>query len=149
MLRKYKFGFDYHALVLFAVMMAPTIFWSFFEAPNDVLRSESLTPVIDTVASVSQIVMIASLCVLQDKSAEKTSLTPKVVASIRLLILYYFGWVLYYLSVVNAGVILLLTIPPCLAFILFAVDRKNIVSIASGIVFLICHLIFSVVNFIM
>lgn len=147
-MRKYQFGFDYYALILFASMMVPTIFWSFFEAPNDVLRAESVTPVIDTVASVSQFVMIASLCMFRNRSVPKTSLTPKVVASIRLLILYYFGWVLYYLSVVNAGVILLLTIPPCLAFLLFSIDRKNIISIISSCVFMLCHLIFAVANFI-
>ncbi len=147
-MRKYQFGFDYYALILFASMMVPTIFWSFFEAPNDVFRAESVTPVIDTVASVSQFVMIASLCMFRNRSVPKTSLTPKVVASIRLLIFYYFGWVLYYLSVVNAGVILLLTIPPCLAFLLFSIDRKNIISIISSCVFMLCHLIFAAANFI-
>jgi hypothetical protein len=45
-------------------------------------------------------------------------------------------------------VILLLTIPPCLALILYAADRKNLPAaiLASG--FAICHLIFAIVYFI-
>ena len=149
MLKKYKFKFDYYALILFAVMIVPTIFWSFVEAPNDVLRAESVSPLIDSIASVSQVVMVASLCLLNNTSAPEIILSPKVVAAIRCLIIYCFGWVLYYLGIANAGVILFLTLPPCLAFLLYAIDRKNIISIVSSIAFLICHLIFGVVNFIM
>ena len=64
MLNKYKFKFDYRALIFFAIMMAPTIFWSFVKAPNDILRAESVTPVIDTIATISQVIMIAVLCML-------------------------------------------------------------------------------------
>ncbi len=45
-------------------------------------------------------------------------------------------------------VILLLTLPPCLAFILFAIDRKNLPAILFATVFTVCHLTFWVVNFV-
>ena len=48
----------------------------------------------------------------------------------------------------NAAVILGLTVFPCLAFMLFAVDRKNMIAVVPISIFSICHLIYGVVNFI-
>lgn len=148
MLNKYKFKFDYRALIFFAIMMAPTIFWSFVKAPNDILRAESVTPVIDTIATISQVIMIAALCMLRNEKVDDPKLTPLMVASLRCLIGYYFGWVLYYCGVANPAIIIVLSLIPCISFLLYSIDRKNIVAIISTIVFLICHLIFAVVNFI-
>ena len=36
----------------------------------------------------------------------------------------------------------------CLAFILFAIDRKNLPAILFATAFAVCHLVFAVVNFI-
>lgn len=44
--------------------------------------------------------------------------------------------------------ILGLTIPPCVAFLFFAVDRKNYISVIPIAIFTVCHIIFGVVNFI-
>lgn len=44
--------------------------------------------------------------------------------------------------------ILLLTVPPCFAFILFALGRKNIIAVVPAVCFMICHLIYGTVNFI-
>ena len=43
MLKKYKMGFDIWALVLFVVIMIPNIIWFAIPAPNDILRTESIT----------------------------------------------------------------------------------------------------------
>lgn len=148
MLKKYKLGFDFWCSILFALMMIPTILWSFIQAPNDVLRAESVTPVTDIIASISQTVMVASLCLLINKKSGKLKLSPMIIATAICLVMYYAGWILYYCGVVNSLIILDLTIPPSLAFLFYSVDRKNIFSIIAGTVFLICHLIFGVVNFI-
>ena len=148
MLKKYRFGFDFWSLILFALMMIPTILWSFIQAPNDVLRTESVTPITDIIASISQAVMIALLCLLINKKSEKLKLSPMIIATAICLTMYYLGWILYYCGVVNPLIILDLTIPPSLAFLFYAVDRKNIFSIIAGTIFLICHLIFGVINFI-
>lgn len=148
LMKKYRFGFDYYALILFVAMIAPTIFWSFVKAPDDVLRTQSVTTVLDTIATISQVIMIASLCVLINNSVAKPSLTPKVVLAVKCLMVYYFTWVLYYHSVVNPAIILLLTVPPCAAFLLYAIDRKNIIAVLSSVVFLVCHLIYGIINFI-
>lgn len=42
----------------------------------------------------------------------------------------------------------LLTVSPCLAFIFFAADRKNLLAILFAVVFAVCHLVFAVVNFV-
>lgn len=44
---RYKIGFDYLALIIFAVIMIPNIFSFLVPAKNDYLRIESATPVID------------------------------------------------------------------------------------------------------
>lgn len=148
-MKKYKFGFDYFALLLFAIMMLPTIFWSFVKAPEDVLRVESVTHVIDIIATISQVIMIASLCVFKNNSViNKPRLTKILVAAILCLVVYYFAWVLYYCAVVNPAIIILLTIPPCVAFLLYSIDRKNIIATISSIIFLISHFIYGLVNFI-
>ena len=41
----------------------------------------------------------------------------------------------------------LLTIPSCLAFILFAIGRKNLPAVVLAASFTVCHCIFGVVNY--
>ncbi len=148
MLKKYKIGFDLWSLILFVLMMVPTILWSFIVAPNDILRVESVTPVFDIIASISQSVMIAVLCLLINKNAEKVKISPMIIATIVCSFMYFAGWAFYFSGVVNPIVILDVTVPPCLAFLFYAIDRKNIIAIIPNIIFLICHLIYAIINFI-
>ena len=62
MLKKYRLGFDISGFVLFLIVMIPNLIWFAVPAPNDVLRTNSTTEAIDTVASVCQVLMIAALC---------------------------------------------------------------------------------------
>ena len=145
---KYRFGFDIAGLILFLLVMAPTFIWLAVPAPNDVLRAESITPIVDTIGSVCQILFIACLCIIINKERSKLHFSPLVIASMICVMMYYVGWVLYYLGFTNPWVILLLTLPPCAAFILFAVDRKNLPAVVFATGFTICHLIYGIVNFI-
>ena len=147
-LNKYRFGFDVLGLILFLLVMLPNFIWFAVPAPNDVLRKDSLTPAVDLVASVCQVLTIACLCFVINKERCKLRFSPLVIATIVCVVVYYIGWVLYYSGIVNVWVILLLTIPPCLAFILFAADRKNIPAALFATVFVVCHLIFAMMNFI-
>lgn len=149
MTKTYRFGFDISGLILFLLVMAPTVIWLAVHAPNDVLRTESVTPMVDTIGSVCQFLAIACLCCVINQERGWLRLSPLVVASIACIVVYYLGWILYYCGIANAWVILLLTLPPCVAIILFAADRKNLpaVLLASG--FTICHLVFAIVNFIL
>ena len=146
-LNKYRFGFDVWGLILFLFVMLPNFIWFAVPAPNDVLRAESATQIIDAIASVCQVLTIACLCFVINKERNKLRFSPLVIAAVVCVLIYYIGWVLYYSEIVNAWVILVLTIPPCLAFILFAVDRKNLPAVLFATVFAMCHFVFAVVNY--
>lgn len=145
---KYRFGFDVAGLILFLLVMVPTFIWMAIPASNDVLRAESVTPIVDTIGSVCQILFTACLCMIVNKEKSKLLFSPWIITSIVCVVIYYIGWVLYYAGFVNPWVILLLTLPPCAAFILFAVDRKNLLAVVFAAGFTICHLIYGIVNFI-
>ena len=147
-LSKYRFGFDFSGLVLFLLVMLPNFIWFAVPAPNDVLRSESATPIIDIIASVCQVLTVACLCFVINKERSKLRFSLLVIAAVICIVAYYIGWGLYYSGIASDGVILMLTIPPCLAFILFAADRKNLPAVLFAIGFAVCHLIFAIMNFI-
>ena len=146
MMNKYRFGFDIAGLILFLLLMLPNIIWFAIPAPNDVLRVESATPIVDTIASVFQILTVASLCFVINKERSRLTLSPLVIATIACILIYYVGWTLYYSGNVSAVVILMLTIPPCTAFILFSVDRKNIPACVFATLFAVCQLVFAIRN---
>ena len=145
--KKYKFGFDIWGAALFLIMMLPNFIWFAVPAPNDVLRDDSVTTVFDITASVCQVLMIAALCVIINRERKKISLTPLIIAAIICCLLYYASWIFYYTGVVNMIVILGLTVPPCLAFLFFAVDRKNMIAVVPILIFTVCHLIYATANF--
>lgn len=148
MLKKYKMSFDVWALVVFLIIMIPNFIWSAVPAPDDILRTESATKVIDTIGSIFQVLMIFTLCVFINPERNKLSFTKTIIAMICCIVIYFCSWVFYYLGVTNGLVILGLTIPPCVAFLFFAVDRKNYISVIPIAIFTVCHIIFGVVNFI-
>lgn len=148
MLKKYKLSFEIWGLLLFLIVMIPNFIWSAIPAPNDILRATSITETIDTVASICQILMIAALCIFRNRESKKLSVTPFIITVAGCCLLYFVSWIVYYGGIVNANVILGLTIPPCLAFLFFAIDRKNGIALIPILVFTICHLIYGVVNFI-
>ena len=147
-LSKYRFGFDFSGLVLFLLVMLPNFIWFAVPAQNDVLRTESVTPAVDVIASVCQVLTVACLCFVIHKERSKLHFSPLVMAALVCVVVYYTGWVLYYTGNTSTWVILMLTIPPCLAFIMFAVDRKNFLAVLFATVFAVCHLIFAIMNFI-
>ena len=148
MLNKYRFGFEPAGLVLFIVVMIPTFIWLAVPAPDDILRKVSETPVTDTIGSVCQWIFIAAACVLINKDSQKLRLTPLIVLSAVCVILYFSGWVLYYIGVTEPYVIMLMTLPPCLSFIFFSLERKNYPALVPAVGFMICHLIYGIVNYI-
>ena len=149
MLNKYRFSFDISGLVIFLIVMIPNFIWFAVPAPNDILRNESVTAIVDTFGSIFQVLFIASLCILVNKERNKLHFSPLIISSIICIALYFVGWILYYNGITNSLVILSLTLPPCLAFILFALDRKNIIAVVFAACFTICHLIYGAVNYIL
>ena len=148
MLGHYRFGFDFWGLFLFLLVMLPNFIWFAVPAPNDVLRADSVTPVVDVMASICQVLTVACLCFLINEERGKLRFSPLVITAVICVAVYYLGWALYYSGIASSWVILLLTLPPCLAFILFAADRKNLPAVLFATAFAVCHVIFGVVNFV-
>ena len=112
---------------------------------NDILRTDSVTPIVDAIGSFCQIFFIIALCILQRKSTPKIQVNPLIIIVIASVILYFTGWIFYYIGVTNPLIILLLTIPPCSAFIFLAIDRKNIIALIPAIAFTICHITYAII----
>ncbi len=148
MLKKYRFGVDICGIIVFMIVMIPNFIWIAIPAPNDVLRKESVTAIIDTVGSICQVLFVSSLCIIINKERNKLQFSPLLISSMVCIILYFIGWVLYYIGFINPFVILSLTLPPCLAFIFFALERKNVIAVVPAVCFTICHFIYGVVNYI-
>ncbi len=149
MFKKYKFGFDFWGLLLFLVIMIPNFIWFAVPAPNDVLRAESVTPIVDGIGSICQVAFVAAICILKRKDISAVRFTKPVITALLLVALYYLGWILYYQGMVNPVVIILLTLPPCFSFIVYTIDRKNMIATIPTVIFTICHIIYGVTNFIL
>ena len=147
-MKKYKLRFDLSGLALFLIVMLPNFIWFAVPAPNDILRAESVTPAVDMMGSICQVLFVAALCVVMNKERKELRLSPLLISSIAFIALYFLGWIFYYTGVSSPVVIMLLTLPPCLAFISFALDRKNLIAVVPAVCFMMCHLVYGTVNFI-
>lgn len=147
-MKKYRFGFDCFGLIVFVLIMIPNIIWGIFGAPLDVLRRESVTPVVDVIGTVLQVLMIAVLTFIVSTQKPRFSFSLYVILCIVCILLYFACWALYFSGVTAKAVIIGLTIPPCLAFMFIALERRNYLSLIPVAGFTVCHLIFAIVNFI-
>ena len=146
--QQYRFGFDAWGLLLFLIVMVPNFLWFAVSSPNDVLRTESVTPISDAVGMVFQVLMVVTLCCLVRKDVQSLHWSGFVWSVVVCVTIYFAGWVLYYCGIANSVVIVLLTVPPCFAFLFYAFDRKNLPAILCAVVFTICHVLFGIINFI-
>lgn len=146
-LKNYRMGFDPWGLALFLVIMLPNFVWFAAPAPNDVLRSESVTPLVDSIAQVFQIIIAAALCAVVNRLRERPIKRKYRAGTAVCAVLYFAGWAAYYAGTANAAVILDLCLAPCGAFLLFALGRKNGIALVSAGAFTVCHLVFAIVNF--
>lgn len=148
-IKKYKFGFDVSGLILFLLIMLPNFIWFAVPAGNDILRNESITPVIDMVASIVQVVMVAALCLCKNLDYHKPEKKIWIISIIVTVILYYLCWCLYYCQIVNAAIILLLCVVPCASFIIFSLLKKNGIALVLAVIFMICHVAYGCINFVL
>lgn len=148
-LKNCQIGFDPWGLALFSAVMLPNFLWFVLPAPSDVLRSESVTPLVDAAAQVSQIVMVAALCAVVNRLREQPMGRRYLAGTATCVVLYFTGWAAYYAGIVSAAVLLILCLAPCGAFLFFSLGRKNAIALASAGVFTLCHLISTVFNFIL
>lgn len=148
-MKNYKFSFDVWGLAIFLLIMIPNFIWFAVPAPNDILRTESKTAAVDAIASVCQVLFAVSLCVIVNKNCGRLRFSPKIIVAVCCAAIYFAGWGLYYSGITMPFVILFLTLPPCLTFLFFALDRKNYIAAIFISVFTLCHFIYGIVNFIM
>ncbi len=134
--------FNTYGLLLFILIMIPNFIWFMIKAPNDILRVESITPTMDLIASIFQVIIVICLCFSKYKNNKIG------ISSIISLSLYFGCWVLYYLGMVNSIVIIGLCLLPCLSFLFYEIKIKNLIAIIPTIVFTILHLLYGVINFI-
>lgn len=148
-LKNYKMGFDPWGLALFLSIMLPNIVWFVLPAPNDILRQESVTPLLDSVAQMFQIVMAAALCAVINVTRDKPMRRGYPASVAACVLLYFAGWVAYYAGIANSAVILDLCLAPCGAFLLFALAQKNALALIAVGGFTALHLLFALVNFVL
>ena len=148
-LKNYRPGFDPWGLGLFLLIMLPNLVWFVLPAPNDVLRVESVTPLTDTTAQVFQIIMTATLCGVINVTRDKPMKRGYRAGTAACTVLYYSGWAAYFTGTASAAVILDLCLTPCGTFLLFALARRNVLALISGMAFTTCHSIFASINFIL
>ena len=149
-MKRYRIGFDPYGLILFLLIMVPNFVWFGVPAPNDVLRDTSVTPLVDGIASVCQVLMIITLCLIIHRKAGKVVFRSKWIrVSILCCACYFVVWICYYQGLAGAFIIISLTVFPCLAFILYEIDRRNWISIFPTAAFSVLHLIHGIWNFIL
>ena len=148
-MKKYKIGFQIGGLILFLIIMLPNFYWFAVPAPHDLLRAGSVTPALDGIASIAQVLLVVALCILVNRNSKRMGISPLIIGTVLCCLLYYAGWVCYYRGVTNAVVVLDLCLAPCLAFLCFALDRKNAIAVIPTLVFAVCHTMYGVINFIL
>lgn len=147
MSKNYRIGFEPWAAVLFVLIMLPNVIWfSIPLHPNDILRAQAPAPVAETIAFIARILMIAFLCFLKNKESLPLLVSPLTLACTLCVLAYCIMWALY-LRGINAyrfhrtPVIWGLCLFPCVAFILFSIDRRNLPALTSALTFTVCHII--------
>lgn len=65
------------------------------------------------------------MCMLVHKDVNKLSLTLAVKGVILCVLIYFVYWIAYYTGVTNAVVILGLTLPPCIVFVLYGTVKRE------------------------
>lgn len=148
-LKNYRFGFDPWGLGLFLVIMLPNCIWFAVPAPNDILRAESVTPLLDTVGQVFQVALAAALCGVVNTARSGPVSRGYAAGALLCVLLYFAGWAAYYAGIANAAVLLTLCLAPCGAFLLFAWARSNTPALLAAGGFALCHLSSTLINFVL
>lgn len=146
--KKYKLEPDIGGICLFLFIMIPNFIWFSFPAPNDLLRKIPAKAVWDSVSSVCQIWMLVTLCAFKNRDVERLRFTGRIAAVAACCSLYFICWLIYYSGTASVLVLLGLSITPCTAFMLFAMEKKNDLAIIPAAAFTIFHLMGGISRFI-
>lgn len=147
-IKHYRLGFDLWGLGLFLLIMIPNFVWFTLPAPNDILRAESATPLLDAVAQILQAAMAVTLCAVINTARDTPMRGGYRAGTAACVVLYFAGWAVYYTGFTSAAVGLTLCLAPCGAFLFYSAARGNAPALLAAGGFAVCHLISTVVNFI-
>lgn len=148
MLKKYKFGIDTWAIWIIAVIMLPNIIWALSDLPDDILKRETLTPSLDNVMTISQVIMILALCFIRNKETKNLSMMNSLPAiSIAMCMFYYSSWIFYFCGSADSFILMSLCVAPCIALILYCLFRKNAPALLFTALFSVFHIMRTVLNF--
>lgn len=148
MLKKYKFGIDTWAIWIIAVIMLPNIIWALSDLPNDILKRETLTPVLDNIMTISQVMMILALCFIRNKETQNRPIKSSLPAiSVAICMLYYSAWIFYFCGSADDFILTALCVVPCVALILYCIFRKNAPALLFTALFSVFHILRTVLNF--
>lgn len=148
MLKKYKLDFEVLGLLVFLIVMILNFIWFVIPAQNDILRANLIFNAINVVSLISQVLMIIALCFFRNSERKELRITFFLIIAVSCCLVYFICWIVYYVGIVNAGVLIGLTILPCFVFLFIAIDRKNGIAVIFTLVFTVCHLICCVTDFI-
>ena len=148
-LNNYRPGFDPWGLGLFLLIMIPNFVWFALPAPNDILRAESATPLLDAAAQILQAAMVVTLCAVINTARDTPMKGGYRAGTAACVVLYFAGWAAYYAGFTGAAVVLTLCLAPCGAFLFHSAGRKNAPALLAAGGFAACHLISTIVNFIL
>ena len=125
---RYRFGFDIFAFILFLLIMAPNIIWSFLEAPNDVLWVESVTKVAIRIASISYVFMAFTIGIQGILQGLRNAVSPLILSLLRLCVFIFpIAYAFTYLKNVVTFVWITFIISEFLTSIIsFIVIKKNV-----------------------
>lgn len=125
---RYRFGFDIFAFILFLLIMAPNIIWSFLEAPNDVLWVESVTKVAIRIASISYVFMAFTIGIQGILQGLRNAVSPLILSLLRLCVFVFpIAYAFTYLKNVVTFVWITFIISEFLTSIIsFIVIKKNV-----------------------
>ncbi len=130
-LEKFRFGFDFWAVVLYALLILPYIvYWCLPEVSG--VDNGAMT----VASHLFGFFAAAILTVTVRREREKKPLFDTAFTSLSLLLLlYYAAWIVLFCGKQNFAVLFFVIISPCLALILMSTDRKNPFAILPLAVF--------------
>lgn len=140
-------GADVRGLILFAAILLPNLIWFTLPAPNDILRGESQTVLLDGFASAFQVLTVFFMCAFIRKNAPKKILIPAAVTISLFVLLYYMAWIVYYRGFIQSAILMILAVAPCAVLIIFSGVRKNAFALIPAVVFAVCHVSSALINF--
>lgn len=140
---QFKFGVDFWAIGLFALLMIPNIVWWCYSPSNDPLRHVTAPTALDVFTYIFQAVSLAVLMfvVRRDRERQRPNFdSPFFTFTLLPLVLYYAAWIFYFCGNPNIAVLIFLGAFPCIALACFACLRKNWIALCPIAVFSALHL---------